>query len=878
MKRFMGSHGPSGKGHPDKSDQPDLGLGIASPANHPLSRHFYMKTLVIAEKPSVARDLASALGKVPKKGDYFENEEYVIAAALGHLVELEMPEDIDKKLSYWRMESLPIIPESFGLKPIEKTKSKFQELKKHLARKDVDAVVNACDAGREGELIFTYLCQLAKNKKPVKRLWLSSMTPAGIRQAFQRLRPGEEMTPLADAARCRSESDWLIGINGTRAVTKRIFGSRAGQVATVGRVQTPTLTIIMERENKIRAFKPRDFFRIIGQFDIQQGSYEGVYQKPDFKKGDDEYNRVDRIWDKQTAETILEEVRQTPQAEVTEEKKRTTQASPRLYDLTTLQREANNRFGLPAGKTLRIAQALYERHKMITYPRTDSRALPEDYPAECIKIMNNLAPEYQSFAAKAVQNGWVKPQKRIFNNAKISDHFAIIPTDSAKRSLDADEAKVYDLITRRFLAVFYPSAEFDVTTRLSVAAGHTFKTEGKVLAVPGWLEVYQKQSPKEAADTLPPLSPEDGENPARADISSLDLSSEQTKPPARYTEATLLSAMEGAGKLVEDDELAEAMKEKGLGTPATRASIIDHLIREKYLERQGREIVPTGKAETLLGFLHEIDIDVLTDPGLTGEWEYKLRQMEEGQFPRDTFMKEITNLTKTIVSRTKNYEEKEEDAKESSIISPSDKKPMLENFRSYRSQDGELTVYKVIGNRRMQEEEIQTLLNERKIGPIDGFLSKAGKPFSAMLQMNEENKVKFVFNRNPGANGDEEEKDVDLTEFPVVGQFPIDNSPVHETPNAYISESYQQSDSQNRKGFRLSRTLLGKTIPPEEVQKLLSEKKTGLLEGFRSKRTKRLFSAHLILKEDGNIGFEFPPRAAKKTAKKKSAKKKSPKK
>ncbi|MCH8474602.1 MAG: DNA topoisomerase III [Opitutales bacterium] len=834
-----------------------------------------MKTLVIAEKPSVARDLASALGKVPKKGDYYENDQYLVAAALGHLVELEMPEDIDKKLSYWRMESLPIIPESFGLKPIERTKSKFQELKKHLKNKEVGEVVNACDAGREGELIFTYLCQLAKNKKPVKRLWLSSMTQAAIRSAFQKLRPGEEMEPLADAARCRSESDWLVGINGTRAVTKRIFGSRAGQVATVGRVQTPTLTMLMDREKKIREFEPRTYFRIVGQFGITSGQYEGVYQKPDFKKGDDEHNRADRIWDREAAEQILAEVHEAPQAEVSEEKKRTTQASPRLYDLTTLQREANSRFGLPAGKTLRIAQALYERHKMITYPRTDSRALPEDYPQVCIRTLGNLDAPWKALAAKAVENKWIRPNKRIFDNSKISDHFAIIPTESPARKLDPDEAKVYDLITRRFIAVFYPPAEFDVTTRISVAAGHSFKTEGKVLAKAGWLEVYQKgPRAEQPADTLPPITPEDGSNSARADIVSLELAEDQTRPPPRYTEATLLSAMEGAGKLLDDEELAEAMKEKGLGTPATRASIIDHLIREKYLERQGREIVPTGKAETLLGFLHEIKIDVLTDPGMTGEWEYKLRRMEEGGYPRDTFMKEIVDLTKTIVDRTKNFEEKQEDATESSIVSPTDKKPMMENFRSYRSQDGEITVYKVIGNRRMKEEEIQQVLNEGKIGPIDGFLSKAGKPFSAMLQFDEEEKkVKFLFDRGPGEGG-EDEKDLDLSQFPVIGNFPLDNSPVHETPNAYISESYERGSGKKQKGFRLSRTMLGKTLPAEEVKKLLTERKTGLIEGFRSKRTKRLFSAHLLLKEDGGIGFEFPPRAPKKkTAKKVAAKK-----
>ena len=340
-----------------------------------------MKSLIIAEKPSVAADLARALGKVPKKGDHFENDDYVISSAVGHIVELQMPEDIDKKkYGFWRLDALPIIPEKFQLKPIEESKERFDLLKKLLARKDVESVVNACDAGREGELIFTYIYQLTKCKLPVKRAWMQTMTQEGIREAFRNLRDGEKMRGLSDAARCRSESDWLIGINGTRALTKRMFGSRAGNVASVGRVQTPTLAIVYARELEIRNFKPRSYWQISAEFQVAKGSYEGIYQRPDFKKAEnDEHDRIDRIWDLARAEAILAACKSTAEALVTEERKASTQASPRLYDLTTLQREANNRFGLSARRTSQIAQALYERHKMITYPRTDSRALPEDY-------------------------------------------------------------------------------------------------------------------------------------------------------------------------------------------------------------------------------------------------------------------------------------------------------------------------------------------------------------------------------------------------------------------------------------------------------------------------------------------------------------------
>src|SRR3954468_19919146 len=523
-----------------------------------------MKCLILAEKPSVAPALARALGEIPKKAEHYENDEYVISSAVGHLVGLQMPEDIDKKkYGFWRLETLPIIPEKFELQPIPEGKDRFGQLKKLLARKDVTQVINACDAGREGELIFTYIYQLTNCKKPFKRLWMSSMTNEGINEAFKHLRSAEQMKGLADAARCRSESDWLIGINGTRALTKRMFGSRAGNVASVGRVQTPTLAIVYNRELEIRNFKPRGYWRITAKFGITKGEYEGLYQRPDFKRNDDEHDRIDRLWNQEQAEAILAACQGQPVASVTEEKKASTSIAPRLYDLTTLQREANGRFGFPAKRTLQIAQALYERHKMITYPRTDSRALPEDYIPTVRETMQNLQGDLGTHAKKVLDEGWVRPNKRIFNNAQISDHFAIIPTALEAKNLDEMESKLFDMIARRFVAAFYPAAEFDITTRIStVAPGHDFKTEGKVLTFPGWLAVYGKatvddESPDSKA--LPALSTEDG-SPAKAKTLDPVLHAEQTKPPPRYTEATLLSAMEGAGKLVDDEDLALAMK------------------------------------------------------------------------------------------------------------------------------------------------------------------------------------------------------------------------------------------------------------------------------------------------------------------------------
>ncbi|HWL14632.1 MAG TPA: DNA topoisomerase III [Opitutus sp.] len=818
-----------------------------------------MKSLVIAEKPSVAADLARALGKIPKKGDHYENDEFVISYALGHLVELEMPEDIDKKkYGFWRLETLPIIPEKFGLKPIEDSKERFNALKKLLARKDIDQVINACDAGREGELIFTYIYQLTKCKLPVKRAWMQTMTAEGIRQAFQSLRDGEQMTGLADAARCRSESDWLIGINGTRALTKRMFGSRAGNVASVGRVQTPTLAIVYARELEIRNFKPRDYWRVTATFEVAKGRYEGVYQRPNFKKAEnDEHDRIDRIWEQAVAEAVLAACQGQPLAAVTEEKKGSTQAAPRLYDLTTLQREANNRYGLSARRTLQIAQALYERHKMITYPRTDSRALPEDYMPTVRETLQALGGSLAPHAQKVLAEGWVRPNKRIFNNAQISDHFAIIPTAHEAKNLEEMEAKVFDMIARRFVAAFHPAAEFDITTRIStVAPGHDFKTEGKVLTFPGWLAVYGKTTVDEDSPdskALPAISPEDGKPPQAKTLDPV-LHAEQTKPPPRYTEATLLSAMEGAGKLVDDDELAEAMKERGLGTPATRADTIDGLINQKYMERGQRELIPTAKAEQLLQFLSAVHTDALTSPAMTGEWEFKLRQMEHGKFSRDAFMREVIEQTKGIVERVKGFEEDDSAARETDIPSPTDGKPLRETLRGYKSQDGEFMIYKVIGGRKMEEPEIRELVTTGKVGPLDGFISaKTRARFSAVLRLvkdEEKNKWKTEYDF-----GDKQ----DIGELEPFWTDPNTGAQLVEAGNSYVLR--EKTDDGWKPAFRIGRLLCQKPIEREQAIKLVSEGKTDVIKGFISKKG-RPFDA-FFERAGEKAEWKFPPRAPK---------------
>ncbi len=818
-----------------------------------------MKKLVIAEKPSVAKDLARVLGKVPKKEDYYENDDWVIDCAVGHLVELFMPDDFDKKLKAWKLTNLPIIPPEFQLKPIANTKKKYQQLKKQLKRKDIAEVVNACDAGREGELIFTYIYELSKSKLPIKRLWMLSMTDQAINDAFANMREGKELQPLQDAARCRSESDWLIGINGTRAVTLKRSRSAGRKVSTVGRVQTPTLSLVIKREEEINSFTPKDFFRISAKLKLTEGEYLGIYQKDDFKKNDnDKHDRIDRIWESANADAIYESIQNAGKADITESKKRSPQSPGRLYDLTTLQREANRLHHYPASRTLQIAQSLYERHKVITYPRTDSKALPEDYGATCRELLGSIQGELSTHAQKALQNNWVDDKnKKIFNNKQISDHFAIIPTSNIPSNLDANEWKIYNLITKRFISVFYPPAQWDVTTRISCLSGHNFKTEGRVLVDPSWLSIYGKDNQPE--DVLPALTPNDKN---QAEFLNADLEKDQTKPPPRYSEATLLSAMEGAGKHVDDEELAEALKEKGLGTPATRASTIDHLIKEKYMRREGTQIHPNLKAEDLFHFLEAAGTDILTSPSMTGEWEHKLRLIEEGSMSRAQFMKEITSLTEEFVSKTTGFKETAANLKETPLRSPINEEPLFEGLSFYQNIDGDFRIPKSIASRRLPVEEVQILLKDKKIGPLDNFMSKAGKPFSAILQLDEEYKVNFVFQNNEEQETKEKES---INEAPVVANCPVCQTEVKQTETSYICTSHKKVSDNGDCNFRITRKLLDKEIPLEEFLKLVNEKKTGLIKGFVSRKTKRPFDANLILKDNGGIGFEFPPRK-KKTA------------
>jgi DNA topoisomerase-3 len=810
------------------------------------------KKLIIAEKPSVAADIARALGGFTRKGDYYESERYVLSSAVGHLLELAVPEEYDVKRGKWSFERLPVIPPHFELAPIEKNANRLNLLLRLIKRKDVAGLVNACDAGREGELIFRYIVQHARGRKPIERLWLQSMTRAAIREGFEALRADRELLPLADAAKCRSEADWLVGINGTRAMTA--FNSSEGgfYLTTVGRVQTPTLAILVEREERIRAFRPRDYWEVHARFALKAGEYSGRWFDPQFRKDDDAERKAERVWKAAEAEAIARAC-EGRSGTLSEESKPATQFSPLLFDLTSLQREANGRFGFSAKTTLSLAQALYEKHKLLTYPRTDARALPEDYVGTVKKTLEALAGtrEFAPFARQVMKEGWVRPNRRIFDNAKVSDHFAIIPTLQAPKHLNDAEAKIYDMVVRRFLAVFYPAAEYLQTTRVTRLGEHHFKTEGRVLQKPGWLAVYGRAAQDQAA-ALAAAAP--GE---KAKALEVTVQPGQTRPPPRYSEATLLAAMEGAGKLVEDEELRAAMEAKGLGTPATRAAIIEGLIQEKYVERLGRELKPTWKAFRMLFALKRFGVDEITSPELTGDWEFKLKQMEQAKLKRESFMEHIEQVTRDLVQRIKTGSIPDEAFATVPAPCPKCGGTIQETYRKFQCQSCDFHIWPVMLGREWSPEEVAELVVKRFIGPLSGFRSRVGRPFSAAIRLTDDLRLEFDFGRGAEAGSGEAP---DFGSQEPLGACPKCGARVFEHGAAYVCEKALGPGRSCE--FRSGRMILQQPVDREQMAKLLATGRTDLLAGFVSKKGRR-FKAFLVKQPDGKIGFEFQPRAAK---------------
>jgi len=740
----------------------------------PFAKVDRVKTLIIAEKPSVARDLTGALpGTFENHDSYYESEDTIITFAVGHLVELTDPEDYDEKFKKWRMADLPIVPEEFRLRARDKKAEKqLKVIHKLLKRDDVDKVVNACDAGREGELIFAYIYETSGVDKPVERLWISSLTKTAIKEGFEHLRPGEQLAPLEAAARSRSEADWLVGMNATRAATIR---GRAwvGGVVSLGRVQTPTLALLVKREREIQAFVPEPYWLVHAEFAesslaMTAGGSGGSADAPVHRGYEGLWFEGDetRLKEAKRAEEIAAKVAGKDGTVESVERKEQSERSPLLYDLTSLQRDANRRFGFSARRTLQAAQSLYEDKKAITYPRTSSRWLSGDLVPQLKPTAATLQPigEYAA-AARYVLGLQQLPLARVVNDSKVGDHHAVIPTDVEHdvSRFSPDERRIFDLIARRFLAVFHPPARYARTTVVTLVEEERFRSRGKVTLEAGWRGVYgllsdadaQQQRQDEEGENesaeLPPL--EQGQT---VKCATAEVEAKETKPPPRYTEATLLSAMETAGKLIDDEELREAMKESGLGTPATRAETIETLIRREYIERAGKDLTPTPKGLQVITMLEE---HPLTSPELTGNWEKRLTDIEHGTDDRGKFIDDIAEFTRSTVEKIAELD-KEKLRPERVELGPCPRcgavtgEIIKENSKAYgctswksREETGcGFVIWKRVAGRTITPELARQLLEEGKTKEVvSGFRSRAGKPFRARLVLNEEGKVEFDF-------------------------------------------------------------------------------------------------------------------------------------
>jgi DNA topoisomerase-3 len=696
--------------------------------------------LIVAEKPSVGRDIAGALGRHRKEKGALVGEGWTVTWALGHLAELAPPDAYGEEYKKWRLERLPILPESFKVRVNRKTRDQFDIVKRLMRDPSVTEVVNACDAGREGELIFAYLYGLSGCKKRVLRLWISSLTREAIQDGFDDLRDGRTMKPLEDAARSRGEADWIVGMNATRAYSVRFGGH--GNVLSVGRVQTPTLKLLVDREKEIQDFEPEKFWTVHARFSREAHTYDGVWFK----------NKNNRFSEREAADQIADKVRGGTGIVRKAQKKTAAEKPPLLYDLTELQRNANARYGFTAERTLRAAQALYEERKLITYPRTSSRYLSRDMVGGLRRRVEaaGALPELSSFAEKLLGKEKLPISKRIVDDSRVTDHHAIVPTNKkSPGGLPPDETKVYDLVARRFLAVFFPAARFENTTVVTEVRKETFLSRGRVVLDAGWRALYpdgvggrkEKEPP-----VLPPI-----EVGQEWDVAKVGVKEGETKPPPRYSESALLGAMETAGKLVEDEELRQQMKDSGLGTPATRAATIERLVKVGYIEREKKILVPTEKGRSLIGLLGE---SPLTSAELTARWEERLAKMEKGAERRSDFMADINGFATKLVEEVRGMEGERLTAPSRSSeplgACPKCGAPVIETKKAYGcsawKQTGcDFAIWKQVSGKRLSEGQAKQLLTRGRTGQMKGFRSKAGKPYAAALKLDGEHKVRLDF-------------------------------------------------------------------------------------------------------------------------------------
>lgn len=813
--------------------------------------------LLIAEKPSVARDIARVLGVSRKHDGYLEGSGYVISWCVGHLVELIEPHEYNPDWKRWALGSLPMIPETFRLRPVKQTEDQFRVVARLLKRSDVQEVINACDAGREGELIFRYLYSLSGSQQPILRLWISSMTDQAIQEGMAKLRPAREFERLYAAARSRSEADWLVGLNATRAITVR---SRQGQpyskdapLYSVGRVQTPTLALLVDRELEIRNFVSKDYWQLTATFSNPKGTWIGKWFRP--AKNPLEPTTVDRFDTEAEARAIQSLVQDKTGQVIDVEQKRTKEPPPMLFDLTRLQRTANKRYGFSAARTLEVAQALYERHKLLTYPRTDSTHLGNDMVPGLKGTISALkVGPYATFSDRLLALPKLPISKRFVDDAKVSDHHAIIPTPNRPRleSLNEDERKIYDLVVRRFLGIFFPDAIFDKTKVITEVEQQTFVTRGKVMIDAGWREVAgfkddepakKKQKEKEEGDdreeeeeedqgALPPLKAKD---PAHVD--DVNLQTKQTQPPPRFNEASLLAAMEGAGKLIEEEELQQAMKDTGLGTPATRASIIETLLSRQYIFRKGKALIPTEKGIALIS---AIPVESLRSPQLTGEWEARLARMARGDYPADRFMHEVAEYVRDVVDRIKRARPIQLTV---AMAAPPEIGAHGDDADTGSSEGG------AKGGKRSSSDASGK--GSGKTGGKKGSDKGTGKG----LEKGADSK-----GLTAGASGAAPEKSSRKkkeAEKPPLPEGAIGHCPRCQGPVEQKSEAFECTANGRGCGYRMKLEIAGKKLSAAVVGRLLEKGRSNVIKGFVSPKSGVKFDAVLTLRPDGGIGFEF---------------------
>jgi DNA topoisomerase-3 len=852
------------------------------------------KALVITEKPSVARDVAAALGGFEAHDGWWESPEYVVTFAVGHLFELLEPEEIDPQYKRWTLANLPIIPERFALKKKKGQSDRIRVIKTLLERDDVDAVVNACDAGREGELIFREIVEFLGSTKPIRRLWLQSMTTQAIRRGFEALRPGEELAGLAAAAQCRAWSDWLIGMNATRALTKRFKSRRERGAWSAGRVQTPTLAILVGRELEILAHDPKPFWRVLARFEHAGNAYEATWFDPAFRavEGEDE-RREDRIFDEARARAVVAAV-DGRSGEAAETRKPSRESAPPLFDLTSLQREANRRFGWPARRTLSAAQRCYEGHKILTYPRTDSRCLPNDYRDTVREVLRSFAGGGRSLehgeyarAADRLLGAGLENEARVFDDRGVSDHFAIIPTGGLPGpGLSGDDRRVYDLVVRRFLGAFHPPAVWERVERITSVGDERFRTRARTLEVPGWRAVLGDAPDDEEAAVLPPLAAGRDEVAGVAVATrGVEAVAEETKPPARITEARLLSLMENAGQQIEDEDLAAVLHEKGIGTPATRAEIIENLIAKGYAVRVGKVLRPTVKGIRLIDSLQRVRIERLASPQLTGEIESHLLEVEKGRRTAADLMVEMKGYASEIVERARSFEYHELYGSDPPLgTCPFGGRDVVEQawFYTCRRDPGlpedakanpgcknancPLLLWKDVSGRYLDRASAAKLLEHGRTGTLDGFLARSGRLYRGHLELEPETGAVKIRSEGYDEGSASDQPTYEVNPEPL-GRCPFgEECSVVESPTQFVcerklkeAENGGAAEAAKSCGFVFPRTVCKREISREEAEVYLAKGRTELLTEFTS-RYGRPFSATLVLKKNGRHGFEFPPR------------------